>query len=73
MPFNSLQCIYDNRNLELVFKNIHQHLTEDGLLIFDLYNPSIELMVSRQIKEQMVFKGKGCKGMIEIYEKSSYD
>lgn len=73
IPFNSLQCIYNNRDLELVFKNIHQHLTEGGLLIFDLYNPSIELMVSRQIKEQIVFKGKGPKGIIEIYEKSSYD
>lgn len=73
IPFNSLQCIYNNADVERVLTNIYQHLTDYGLLIFDVYNPDIELMVNRQIKEYLVFRTEHNGKIIEIFEKSSYD
>jgi SAM-dependent methyltransferase len=48
IPFNSLQCIYTVRDLERVLESVRAHLAPDGLFIFDIFNPSIELMVARK-------------------------
>ncbi len=47
IPFNSLQCLYTNEEVEHLLANVKKHLLPGGKLVFDVYNPSIELMVAR--------------------------
>lgn len=48
IPFNSLQHTYCLDDLESVFDRVRKHLAPGGLFIFDIFNPSIHLMVARE-------------------------
>ncbi|HNV69081.1 MAG TPA: class I SAM-dependent methyltransferase [Candidatus Ozemobacteraceae bacterium] len=48
IPFNSLQHTYSIEDLEAVFSRVKAHLNPDGLFIFDVFNPSIHMMVDRE-------------------------
>lgn len=48
IPFNSLQCIYTNEDLVMILNNVRNHLEPGGWFLFDIFNPSIELMVMRK-------------------------
>jgi len=48
IPFNSLQNTYTLKDVEFVFENIKNHLEPGGIFIFDLFNPSIHIMVDRE-------------------------
>ncbi len=74
LPFNSMQCIYSIEKVESLFTNIRKHLLPNGRFIFDVYNPSIELMVerSKQCVEVMRIK-EDDKNDILIRESCEYD
>lgn len=48
IPFNSLQNTYSISDVESIFTQIRNHLTSDGLFIFDIFNPNIYYMVDRE-------------------------
>lgn len=48
IPFNSLQHTYTIEDLERVFSRVRAHLVQGGTFIFDVFNPSIHLMVDRE-------------------------
>jgi len=47
IPFNSLQCIYELDDVEDIFRRGKAHLSDGGLFIIDIFNPSIKMMVER--------------------------
>jgi len=74
IPFNSLQCIYTIDDIENVFKHIKEHLSSDGLLIFDIFNPSIHLMVEKENSFSEISKFTLNNGNeVIIKEKADYD
>lgn len=56
IPFNSLQHTYSVADLEAVFARVKAHLEPDGLFLFDVFNPSIHLMVEREQKSDEAFR-----------------
>jgi len=45
IPFNSFQHMYTLSDVEQAFECIQKHLAQGGLFAFDIFNPSIDLMV----------------------------
>jgi SAM-dependent methyltransferase len=48
-PFQHLQTVADQL---ACLTNIRRHLTDDGRLVFDLFNPSLEALVNRPIGQE---------------------
>lgn len=48
IPFNSLQDISSIEDVEATLTCVRRHLAADGLFLFDVFNPSIHLMVERE-------------------------
>lgn len=74
IPFNSLQNIYAVSDLEKIFARVKEHLTGNGLFVFDIFNPDIKLLYERSIKEHKVKEITDDKNAsILIEEKCNYD
>ncbi len=74
LPFNSLQCIYSLDDVEKVLINIKNTLKSDGTFIFDVYNPSIDLMVKRAHEKIEVARFKDDENRdVVIQEECKYD
>ncbi|MBU1239325.1 methyltransferase domain-containing protein [Myxococcota bacterium] len=73
IPFNSLQCIYSTTDLERVFERVHRHLAAKGRFIFDVFNPSIHLMVERESGWHPVTRFEHGGREVEIDEQCAYD
>ena len=50
IPFNSIHHLYLNEDLFKTLKNIGKHLTKNGYLIIDYFNPSIRYIVENENK-----------------------
>lgn len=48
IPFNSLQEVVTIDDVEATLTCVRKHLVQDGLLLFDVFNPSIHFMVDRE-------------------------
>ena len=48
IPFNSIHHLYDNQDLFNTFKVVEKHLKDDGLFIFDCYNPNIQYITEAE-------------------------
>lgn len=48
IPFNSLQHTFSLAEIEALLANVKRHLAPGGVFLFDVYNPSIHLMVDRE-------------------------
>ncbi|PKK89306.1 MAG: hypothetical protein CVV64_15060 [Candidatus Wallbacteria bacterium HGW-Wallbacteria-1] len=48
IPFNSFQCLYSVDDALSALKQVHSHLSDSGLFVLDIFNPSIHLMVNRE-------------------------
>jgi SAM-dependent methyltransferase len=74
IPFNSLQNIYAVSDLERILAKIKVHLTENGLFVFDIFNPDISLMYESSLKEHKVKEITNENNEhILIKEKCNYD
>lgn len=74
IPFNSLQNTYTISDVALVLQNVRDHLAPDGLFLFDLFNPSIHMMVEREKKEMEAFRFHLDDGQpIVVHERCNYD
>ena len=74
IPFNSLQNTYTVSDVELIFENVKKHLLPGGVFLFDLFNPSIKLMVERgtSFKEGIRFRLEDGREVV-VEEKCDYD
>jgi len=50
IPFNSIHHLYSNEDLFKTLQTIRDHLTEDGYLIIDYFNPSIRYIAENENK-----------------------
>jgi SAM-dependent methyltransferase len=48
IPFRPFQHLLTVEDQLACLTTIHRHLTDDGRLVFDLFNPSLEALVNRQ-------------------------
>lgn len=48
IPFNSIHHLYDNQDLFDTFKVVEKHLKDNGLFIFDCYNPNIQYITEAE-------------------------
>jgi SAM-dependent methyltransferase len=48
IPFNSIHHLYQNQDLFDAFKVVEKHLKDDGLFIFDCYNPNIQYITEAE-------------------------
>lgn len=48
IPFNSIHHLYENQDLFNTFKVVKKHLKDDGLFIFDCYNPNIQYITEAE-------------------------
>lgn len=48
IPFNSIHHLYDNQDLFDTFRVVEKHLKNDGLFIFDCYNPNIQYITEAE-------------------------
>lgn len=74
IPFNSLQNTYSIEDLERIFRCVRKHLEPDGLFIFDIFNPSIHMMVEREkeLKEAFRFTLDDGRPAV-VLERCNYD
>ena len=74
IPFNSLQCIYSIGDLERIFEAVKAHLAPDGLFLFDVFNPSIRLMLEREGEPVERYRGTLEDGReVVVRERCRYD
>ena len=45
-PFSAMQHLYDHPSLESFLERIQTHLEADGLFLFDVFNPNVEILSS---------------------------
>lgn len=74
IPFNSLQNTYTIDDVNKVFSSVRKYLKDDGVFVFDIFNPSIHFLVEgeksfREIKRFSLEDGQN----IIIKEKIKYD
>ena len=74
IPFNSLQNTYTIEDVSRVFSSVAKHLTDDGIFVFDIFNPSIHFMIRREKEFEEINKFTLDNGEeVILSEKSKYD
>jgi SAM-dependent methyltransferase len=74
IPFNSLQHTYSIADLEAVLAHVRSHLEPNGLFLFDVFNPSIHLMVDRERSIHEAFRFNLDDGReVVVREQCCYD
>lgn len=73
IPFNSLQDISTVEDVESTLGCVRKHLAPRGLFLFDVFNPSIHLMVERERESTEAFNFRTSDGKrIVVREKCRY-
>ncbi|MEM9362159.1 MAG: class I SAM-dependent methyltransferase [Bacteroidota bacterium] len=54
IPFNSIHHLYTNQDIFRTFSSVKKHLKEDGLFIFDCFNPNIRYVVEAETEEKQI-------------------
>ena len=74
IPYNSIQNTYTIEDISNIFSSVAKYLKDDGIFVFDIFNPSIELLVDSgdEFKEFTRFKLDNGEEVI-VTEKSKYD
>ena len=71
---NSLLHLLDNANLQRCLSCVRRHLSRDGRLVFDVFNPNVRLLARDPAKRYPVMRVKDTKrGEISVEEMPSYD
>jgi len=74
IPFNSLQNTYSIEDVSRVFSTVAKHLTDDGIFVFDIFNPSIHFMIRREKEFEEINRFTLDNGEeVILTEKSKYD
>lgn len=72
LPANFISHIQDDSKLEQLFANIKMHLSQDGKIIVDYYNPQIRFL-DMQIKDQYCYSFTLDNSDIKVFETHYYD
>ena len=48
IPFNSIHHLYENQDLFDTLNVVKKHLKEDGLFLFDCFNPNIHYIIEAE-------------------------
>ncbi len=74
IPANSIQALISIEDYEKLFSNIHEHLEEDGRLIFDVFDPSLDILNRDPDEEFDVteYQDPYGGGKIDIMERTDY-
>lgn len=54
IPFNSVHHLYQNQDLFDTFSVVRKHLKDDGLFLFDCYNPNIRYIVEAEKEKNKI-------------------
>lgn len=54
VPFNSIHCLYQNKDFISTLQSIYKHLEDDGYFIIDYFNPSLEYIVENTKKSLII-------------------
>lgn len=54
IPFNSIHHLYENTDLFDTLKMVRKHLKDDGIFIFDCYNPSIQFIAEAEKEKRKI-------------------
>lgn len=54
IPFNSIHHLYTNEDLFKALKGVENHLNEEGIFLFDCFNPNIQYVVESEKEEQVI-------------------
>ena len=74
IPFNSIHHLYRNEDLFLAFECVFKHLNDEGIFLFDCYNPDIEYIVNNEGKTTLMRDYTTEKGRrIVINQNMQYD
>jgi SAM-dependent methyltransferase len=52
IPFRPFQHLLTVNDQLACLRSIHQHLAADGLLVFDIFNPSLDMLVTKPVGEE---------------------
>ena len=56
IPFNSIHHLYQNEDIFQAFDVVKNHLKENGLFLFDCYNPNIQYIVDGEKEQKKIAK-----------------
>ncbi|MEF8873754.1 MAG: class I SAM-dependent methyltransferase [Candidatus Thermoplasmatota archaeon] len=79
LPVNTLQVLTELEEYESLFSNVHQHLSEEGRFIFEIFNPDFEILVdaldekSDEESEVIEYDDPYGDGKVRITEKTYFD
>ncbi|MEM8765405.1 MAG: class I SAM-dependent methyltransferase [Bacteroidota bacterium] len=74
IPFNSIHHLYKNEDLFQAFAKVKAHLKENGIFIFDCFNPNIQFMVEGQKGLKLVTQFTTEDGRdISVQERMAYE
>lgn len=54
IPFNSIHHLYENNDFWMTLKGVRKHLKDDGLFLFDCFNPNIRFIVENENKLESI-------------------
>ena len=74
-PFNVLQHMYDNEDINQALCTLHRHLSDDGVLIFDILMPNFEFLSRDPATrfEGVYFEHPTWQATYQYSEQSAYD
>lgn len=74
IPFNSIHHLYQNQDLFDMLSVVKNHLKNQGLLLFDCYNPNIHYIVEAEKQPNMVAEYTTTDGRkVQIKQKMKYE
>jgi SAM-dependent methyltransferase len=75
IPFNSLSHLYTFEDISETLQNVKRHMNQNARFVFDIHNPSLELLLRDPIQEFIAkeFVDPKSKKKIIVYESNRYD
>jgi len=75
IPFNSMSHLYSFDDINNTLINVKRHMVPTGHFVFDIHNPSLELLLRDPTKEFVAkqFIDPSTKRKIIVYESNRYD
>lgn len=75
IPFNSFSHLYTFEDIDKTLKNVAKHMKEEAIFVFDIHNPSLEILLREPHKEipigKFTYPSLGIK--VILYESNRYD
>jgi len=79
LPVNTMLRLTEFEDYESLFSNVHQHLSEKGRFIFEIFNPDFDILTnaldqtSEEESEVIEYDDPYGKGKVQITERTDFD